>query len=119
MIKNKQQGYYTALQQSGSSGNSTLFIHYMCSTILEAINTLQTTRNDQDSDQDSDQVKALLNVLPKGWLSAAEIMQLLGLSHKANFRKNYLDPALRQHLIEMQYPDSPRSPKQKYRKCRI
>ncbi len=114
-IKNKQQGYYDALQQSGSSGDSTLFIHYMCSTILEAINTLPT-KSDQVDDQVSDQVKTLLNVLPENWLSTVEIMQLLGLSHKANFRKNYLEPALEQQFIEMQYPDSPRSPKQKYRK---
>ncbi|HFE37956.1 MAG TPA: Fic family protein [Gammaproteobacteria bacterium] len=115
MIKSKQQGYYEALQQSGASGESTLFIRYMCETILEAINTLET-QSDQASDQASDQVKKLLSVLTDNWLSTNEIMQLLGLSHKPTFRKNYLEPALKQQYIEMQYPDSPRSPKQKYRK---
>ncbi len=115
MIKSKQQGYYEALQQSGGDGKSTLFIRYMCNTILEAINALQS-HSDQVDDQVSDQVKKLLSVLTDSWLSANEMMQLLGLSHKPTFRKNYLEPALKQQYIEMQYPDSPRSPKQKYRK---
>ena len=115
MIKSKQQDYYAALQQSGASGESTLFIRYMCETILEAISSLET-RSDQVSEQESDQVKKLLTVLTESWLSANEIMQLLGLSHKPTFRKNYLEPALKQQYIEMQYPDSPRSPKQKYRR---
>ncbi len=115
MIKSKQQGYYDALQQSGASGESTLFIRYLCETILSAISSLQI-QSDQVGDQDSDQVKKLLDVLADGWLSSNEIMQLLGLSHKPTFRKNYLAPALKLQYIEMQYPDSPRSPKQKYRK---
>ncbi len=115
MIKSKQQGYYDALQQSGASGESTLFIRYMCETILDAITSLQI-QSDQVGDQASDQVKKLLDVLAESWLSSNEIMQLLGLSHKPTFRKNYLEPALKLQYIEMQYPDSPRSPKQKYRK---
>jgi hypothetical protein len=87
----------------------------MCQVILEAISSLQRY-SDQAGDQVSDQVKRLLTVLPDHWLSAAEMMELLGLSHKPTFRKNYLQPALTLKLVKMQFPDSPRSPKQKYKK---
>ena len=102
------------MQQAGKVGESTVFIVYMCQVILAAMTSLQ-----QHSDQVSDQVKRLLSVLSDNWLSSAEIMGLLGLSHKPTFRKNYLEPALKQKLVEMQFPDSPRSPKQKYRKVAL
>lgn len=76
--------------------------------------------SDQDSDQVTDQDKTpterLLAVLGDNTLSASEIMERLGLSHRPTFRKNYLNPALAQILIERMIPDKPNSKKQKYRK---
>jgi len=115
MIKNRQQEYYQALQQAGEIGESTVFITYMCQVISDAITSLQLY-SDQANDHVSDQVQRLLTVLSDNWLSTTEIMGLLNLSHKPTFRKNYLEPALKLKLIEMRFPDSPRSPKQKYRK---
>jgi hypothetical protein len=43
-------------------------------------------------------------------------MKRLGLSHRPTFRKNYLNPALEQKLIERTLPDKPNSRNQKYRK---
>lgn len=40
----------------------------------------------------------------------------LHLSHRPTFRKNYLQPALEQDLIERTIPDKPNSKHQKYRK---
>ena len=75
---------------------------------------------DQDSDQVTDQDKSpvdrLLDVLGDDALSAAELMERLGLSHRPTFRKNYLNPALEQNMIERTIPDKPNSKKQKYRK---
>ena len=45
----------------------------------------------------------------------AELMQLLDLSHRATFQKNYLNPAIEAELIERTIPDKPKSSKQKYR----
>lgn len=39
----------------------------------------------------------------------------VGLTHKQNFLKNYLQPALKQGFIEMTIPDKPNSRLQKYR----
>lgn len=51
-------------------------------------------------------------------LSATQLMEQLGLSHRPTFRKNYLAPALEQKLIERTIPDKPNSKNQKYRKCK-
>jgi ATP-dependent DNA helicase RecG len=47
-------------------------------------------------------------------MSRKEIQELLELRHSANFRENYLEPALEIGVIEMKYPDSPNHPRQKY-----
>lgn len=71
---------------------------------------------DQVADQLTDQVKALLACLDNATLSATEIMQRLGLSHRPTFRRNYLDPALAANLIARTHPDKPNSRLQKYRR---
>jgi len=115
MIRNHQQGYYQALEQAGQRGDCTVFITFMLQTIRQSI--LDVKRyGDQVSVQVSDQVERLLTMMPDNWVSAAELLKLLQLSHKPTFRKNYLLPALEQGHIEMLHPNSPRSPKQKYRK---
>ena len=84
--------------------------------------TIPGRSTDQDSDQVTDQdpspVERLLLVLGEDTLSAAEIMDRLGLSHRPTFRKNYLNPALEQNVIERTIPDKPSSRYQKYRKCK-
>ena len=73
--------------------------------------------DDQVGDQDKSPGERLLSVLGSDVLSAAELMQRLGLSHKPTFRKNYLNPAIEQGLIERTIPDKPNSRNQRYRKC--
>ena len=67
------------------------------------------------SDQDSDQACLLLRVLLEGDKRAAEFMAALSLRHAPTFRKNYLNPALENRLVERTLPDTPRSPAQRYR----
>ena len=75
---------------------------------------------DQDSDQvtvqDKTPIERILSALSDETLSATELMERLGLSHRPTFRKNYLNPALEQKLIERTIPDKPNSKNQKYRK---
>lgn len=61
----------------------------------------------------SSEVENLLSVI-EGEMSRAEIQKLLGLKHTANFRENYLEPALRKGFIQMKHPDNPNHPKQRY-----
>ena len=110
-IKNNQQAYYTALASADDKANCTVFIEFMLEIILDSINA-----SDPVSDLVSDPVEKLLSVMGEGYLSSAQIMAKVGLSHKPTFRKNYLLPALKQGLIKMRHPDKPNSPKQKYSK---
>lgn len=68
--------------------------------------------------QSSDPVERLLSILGNEEMSITELMQRLGLDHCTNFRRNYLDPALEQGLIERTIPDKPTSSKQKYRRVK-
>ena len=72
--------------------------------------------NNQVTVQDKTPAERLLLALGNDTLSAADLMVRLGLSHKQTFRKNYLNPALEQKLIERTIPDKPNSKNQKYRK---
>ncbi len=69
----------------------------------------------QASVQVNDQVQRLISVMEQGEYTLAELMQLLGLTHRATFQKNYLNPAIELGLIERTIPEKPKSPKQKYR----
>ena len=89
----------------------------MLDIILKAIIETATKTDqvtDQVIDQVTDQVKKLIYLLEDGPQSAAELMALLGLSHRPTFRKNYLHPAMNAGLIEMTNPDSPNAKNQKY-----
>lgn len=63
----------------------------------------------------SDQVAQLVAALRTGSKSAAELMGIIGLSHRPTFRKNYLRPAMSAGLVEMTHPASPTAKNQKYR----
>lgn len=108
-IKNNQQQYYDALATADNAADSTAFVEFMLSIILSSIRT-----TDPVSDPVSDPVERLLSVMGDGYLSSAQIMAKVGLSHKPTFRKNYLLPALKNGVISMSHPETPNSPKQKY-----
>jgi ATP-dependent DNA helicase RecG len=59
------------------------------------------------------EVRNLVTAL-KGELKRLEIQKILELSHEGNFRDNYLEPALKDGIIEMKYPQK-NHPNQKYR----
>ena len=62
-------------------------------------------------------IQRLLEVV-KGEMSVREMMAALGFASRDKFLKNYLSPALKAGLIEMTEPDSPKSPKQRYRRAK-
>ena len=65
---------------------------------------------EQVTEQVTELVMALENEMDR-----QEIQNKLGLSHRENFRSNYIKPALEQRYIEMTIPDKPNSRLQKYR----
>lgn len=124
LIQSRQKEYYDALGTADRQADSTGFVELMLEIIRDSLKevTVVGRITDQDSDQVTDQdntpIKRLLSVLGNDTLSASDLMERLGLSHKPTFRKNYLNPALEQNLIERTIPDKPNSRNQKYRKCR-
>jgi predicted HTH transcriptional regulator len=60
------------------------------------------------------QVKNLVSIII-GEMTRQELQEKLKLSDRMNFLNNYLQPALRERVIEMTIPDKPKSNKQKYR----
>lgn len=86
---------------------------------------LNVILSSNDNAQDSDHVTAQADVHAHHEMSdsamkqedytLAELMQLVGLSHRATFQKNYLNSAIEAGLIKRTIPDKLKSPKQKYR----
>lgn len=62
-----------------------------------------------------DDLSHRLVVFISGEMGRGEIMEAMELKNRANFAKNYLEPALSKGYIEMTIPESPTSKKQKYR----
>ena len=122
LIRSRQQEYYDALGMADKQADSAGFVELMLEIIRDSLMevTVVGRSTDQDDDQVSDQdkspVERLISVLGSDVLSTAELMQRLGLSHKPTFRKNYLNPAIEQSLIERTIPDKPNSRNQRYRK---
>lgn len=114
LIYQNQKAYYEALQASTDRTDLAPFIEFILQMILDAI--LSSTDTAQDSDhataQVSDQVQRLISAMKQEEYTLAE---LIGLTHRATFQKNYLNPAIEADLIEHTIPDKPKSPKQRYR----
>lgn len=68
--------------------------------------------------QPNPKLQRLLEVV-KGEMSVREMMAALNFHSRDKFLKNYLSPALKAGLVEMTDPNSPKSPKQRYRKVKI
>ena len=124
LIQSRQKDYYDALGMADKRADSTGFVELMLEIIRDSLRELTVAGNktdqvgDQVSDQDKSPAERLLLVLGEETLPAVELMKRLDLSHKATFRKNYLNPALEQKLIERTIPDKPNSRYQRYRKRR-
>jgi Fic family protein len=122
LIQSRQKEYYDALGVADAQADSSVFLELMLEIIRDSLKevTIVGNKTDQDADQDADQdvssTDRLLQVLGEETLSAVELMNRLGLSHRATFRKNYLNPALEQKLVERTIPDKPNSRYQKYRR---
>lgn len=118
LIQSRQKEYYDALGVADKQADSAVFVELMLEIIRDSLKevTVVGRSTDQDGDQDKAPVDRLLSALGNDTLSATEIMERLGLSHRPTFRKNYLNPALEQNLIERTIPDKPNSRNQKYKK---
>ncbi|MEX0827615.1 MAG: Fic family protein [Haliea sp.] len=115
LVHQHQQDYYAAIRQSTAASDSSSFVLFRLERILEAIDSVATERSSpHDAPQVTPQVAALLRTM-RGEMSRDQIMTHLNLSDRKSFVHRYLQPALKQGLIEMTLPDKPRSRLQRYR----
>lgn len=69
----------------------------------------------QEAGQVTGQVMLLVSTLGNDVLSLKEIMERLSLKGRDNFLTTYLNPALKEGLIEQTHPENPKHRNQKYR----
>lgn len=116
LIKKCQSEYYDAIAQSNKNGDSTVFITFMLKMIDLSIDNL-VSESSLEITNTNIHIKKLLKVLTiNKWYTGKQIQNLLKLSDRANFRKNYLNPAVGLGLVELEYPDKPTSKLQRYKK---
>lgn len=113
VLKEHQNDYYNAFIYSNSQGKSNIFIEFMLSSILEAIELANLKPTEKYI---SPQVEELLRVVDEYPRSAKQLMELVGLRSLISFRQNYLNPALKAGLIKMTLPNQPTSRNQRYLK---
>lgn len=126
LIQSRQEEYYNTLGEADKSGDSAVFVELMLEIIRDSLKEIKVVgrTTDQDTDQDTDQVndqdtdsiRKLLDAIGNETLSATEIMGRMNLLHRPTFRKNYLNPALEQGVIERTIPEKPNSRNQKYKR---
>lgn len=110
-----QDDYYKAINKSHSDGNSNAFIEFMLSMINKTFEEL-LINIDQYNNSLSIYVTKLLKTLKKDtWYTSNQILKLLNLKSKETLRKNYIDPAIRNGFLEMEYPGKITSRNQRYK----
>lgn len=88
---------------------------FVTETSQQAAGEVTEQVTEQATEQVTEQVRRLLVALAGKEMGTRELMELLRLSHRPTFLYDYLRQSLSGAFIEMTQPDSPRSPKQKYR----
>jgi len=111
IVNQRQAEYYDALNESCRTGESSVFIKFMLTSILDALRSLTTPEVEPEV---TPEVMRLLKVM-KGEMTRKEIQAKLGLKDEKHFRQSYQQPAVAWKLIEMTIPDKPNSKLQKYR----
>lgn len=109
LIKERQDAYYHALNESTSGGSSTPFVTFMLQVIRDSL------QNSPDSSSEESELSSLCDILQSGPLSLSEIALALKLKDRKNIMARWISPALASGLIERTIPEKPKSPKQKYR----
>lgn len=111
-----QDGYYKAIANCNTKGDSTEFIEFMLQMIDETIDETLATPITPIT-QETLNINKLLDVMEKNKpLSASELMEKLNIKSRDTLRNQYLNPAIEQGLIKLTIPDKPKSSKQTYYK---
>lgn len=67
------------------------------------------------TDQVTESERRLIRAIGMNELSVKKLMDSLGLKQRRNFMVNYIEPSIKDGLVTLLYPESPRHPRQKYK----
>ena len=82
--------------------------------VAEQVTVQVTEQVTEQAAQLNESIKRILLVI-NGEMKRSSLQDALELKHRINFITNYINPAIKQKFIELTIPNSPNSPKQKYR----
>ncbi len=115
-IHKYQKEYYKVIAKSHKNGNSNEFINFMLKMIDETLEEAISISN-LPITKELVNINKLLNVMDRNIpLTANEIMERLDIKSKETLRSQYLNPAIKQGLINLIIPDKPTSKNQMYYK---
>lgn len=115
-IHKYQNEYYTSIAQCHKNANSNVFIEFMLKMIDETLDEAISTSH-LPLTNETININKLLEVMETDKpMIATEIMEKLGIKSKETLRGQYLDPAIKQGLVNLTIPDKPTSKNQMYYK---
>lgn len=116
VIRDRQADYYRSLAGSDKAGNSTIFIEFLLSALLKALQeVVATDGGEQQCEQVGEQVLRMLQACSPSPRSKAELLAVAGLANAYLNYKRHILPLLQDGLLEWTVPDNPNSRRQKYR----
>ena len=115
-IHKYQDEYYDSIAKCHKNANSNVFIEFMLKMIDETLDEAISTSHIPITNETIN-INKLLDVMESSKpMTATEIMEKLGIKSKETLRGQYLDPAIKQGLINLTIPDKPTSKNQMYYK---
>ncbi len=115
-IHKYQDEYYNKIAECHKNDNSNVFIEFMLKMIDETLDEAISTSH-LPLTNETININKLLDVMESGKpMTATEIMEKLGIKSKETLRGQYLDPAIKQDLVNLTIPDKPTSKNQMYYK---
>ena len=115
-IHKYQDEYYNSIAQCHKNAVSNVFIEFMLKMIDETLDEAISTSHLPITNETIN-INKLLDVMETGKpMTANEIMEKLEIKSKETLRGRYLDPAIKQGLVNLTIPDKPTSKNQMYDK---
>lgn len=112
-IEKFQQGYYDAISKGHIEGNSNAFIEFILERIDEVLD--KVIEQSKDSSYSTIQIGKLLTIMEEGVpYTPVQLQEKLGLKSRNALKQNYVNPAIEEGYVYMEFADKPRSKNQRY-----
>lgn len=110
-----QSEYYQAISKSHIDGNSNEFIIFMLKMIDRTLTDLIKETDEADHTISIYINKMFTSLNKNTWYTSNQILNKLNLKSKETLRKNYIDPAIKNGFMVLEFPNKPTSRNQRYK----